>query len=122
MIFFRFAHGILAGLIVIVALPLLARAQVPEPVAAEGQPLGQNINRVLQALDFLGAPLPKETAQGLRTAIEARDAGKLQKLLDPHVLAVIRISPEARVKAARGPAPALLQQGAFVPVLPKVIN
>jgi hypothetical protein len=110
------------GVIACVTLPCLARAQTLEPVAAEGQPLGQNVKRLLQALEFLGAPLPAETAQALRTAIDERDAAKLQKLLDPQVLAVIRISPEARVKAARGPARAVLQQGAFVPVLLKVIN
>jgi hypothetical protein len=98
--------------------PLLAQ----EPVAVEGQPLGENVQRVIQGMKFLGAPLPADTAAGLQAAARARDAAQLQKLLDPQVLAVIRISPEARVKAARGPAKAVLQQGGHVPVLLKVIN
>jgi hypothetical protein len=110
------------GTIAVLILPCVALAQTLEPVAAEGQPLGQNVNRLLQALEFLGAPLSPEASRAIQTAIAERDAVKLQKLLDPHVLAVIRISPEARVKAARGPASAVLQQGAFVPVLLKVIN
>src|SRR5262249_12410732 len=93
------------------ALP--ASAQTLEPVPVEGQPLGQNVNRVVQALEFLGTPLPRDTAQALQAAAKARDADKLQKLLDPHVLAVIRISPEERVKAARGPAKVVLQQGGY---------
>jgi len=119
---FQVRNLVVSVILAALGLPLLALAQAPEPVDAEGQPLGQNVARVVQALEFLGAPLPKDAAQALRAAAAARDAGKLQKLLDPHVLAVIRISPEARVKAARGPAPAVLQQGAFVPVLLKVIN
>jgi EF hand len=104
------------------ALPCAAWAQSLAPVAAEGQPLGQNVNRLLQALEFLGAPLAPDTTRALHSAIGERDAGKMQKLLDPQVLVIIRISPEARVKIARGPAAAVLQQGAFVPVLLKVIN
>jgi len=119
---FRFPGRVVAVVLAGLTLPCLASAQAPEPVAAEGQPLGQNVNRVLQALEFLGAPLPKNATQALRAAAAARDAEVLQKLLDPYVLAVIRISPEARVQAARGPAAAVLQQGAFVPVLLKVIN
>src|SRR5438477_10682363 len=103
----RCCLGKLAGLLAVLLVPLLAQAQSLEPVAAEGQPLGQNVSRLIQALDFLGAPLGKETASSLQGAIEARDAAKMQQVLDPHVLAVIRISPEARVKAARGPAPAI---------------
>jgi hypothetical protein len=109
-------------LVAILILPLTAGAQALESVPAEGQPLGQNVKRLIQAFDFLGAPLAKDTVAALRAAAESRDAAKMQQLLDPHVLAVIRVSPEARVKAARGPAPAILQQGAYVPVLLKVVN
>jgi hypothetical protein len=116
-------RGLIFGVLIVgLSLPLLSPAQAPEPVAVEGQPLGQNLTRVLQALDFLGAPLPTELTRAIQTAAKARDAATLQKLIDPHVLAVVRISPEARVKAARGPAAAVLQQGAAVPVLFKVIN
>jgi hypothetical protein len=92
------------------------------PVEVEGQPLAANVGRVLEALQFLGAPLPKETASRLAEAMKARDAKALQELLDPLVLLVVAINPEARVKVARGPAPAVLQQAGFVPVLVKVIN
>jgi len=88
----------------------------------EGQPLGENAKRVLDALEFLGAPMPKESADAIRAAAKERDAAKLQKLLDPHVLVQVTINPESRVKAARGPAAAQLQQNGFVPVLVKVVN
>jgi hypothetical protein len=88
----------------------------------EGQPLGENARRLLDALDFLGAPLPKDTADAVKGAAKDRDAAKLQQLLDPHVLVQVTINPESRVKAARGPAAAKLQQNGYVPVLLKVVN
>ncbi|MBL8794423.1 MAG: CehA/McbA family metallohydrolase, partial [Planctomycetia bacterium] len=96
--------------------------KVPDPVAVEGQPLGANVNRLLQALDFLGAPLPKEKTEALQAAIKERDAKKLQQLLDPHVLTVVNINPESRVKAARGPAVPILQQHGYTPLIVKVVN
>jgi hypothetical protein len=91
-------------------------------VPVEGQPLAANVTRVLQAHQSLGAPLPDEAIKGLEAAAQARDADRLQELLDPHVLLVVTINPESRVKVQRGPAKALLQQAGFTPVLVKVIN
>ncbi len=88
----------------------------------EGQPLGENAKRLLDALDFLGAPLSKDSADAIKTAAKERDSAKLQKLLDPHVLVQVAINPESRVKAFRGPTAAQLQQNGFVPVLIKVVN
>src|SRR5437016_4870991 len=91
-------------------------------VPVEGQPLSANITRVLEALEFLGAPLPGETGKGLEGAALAQDADRLQELLDPHVLLVVTINPESRVKVQRGPARARLQQAGFTPALVKIIN
>ena len=91
-------------------------------VPVEGQPLSANITRVQQALEFLGAPLPRETSKKLEAAVRAQDAERLQELLDPHVLLVVSINPESRVKVQRGPARARLQQAGFTPALVKIIN
>src|SRR5262249_22257641 len=88
----------------------------------EGQPLAANAERLMKALEFLGAPLPDETATPLKAAIQARDVKKIQELLDPRALVQVSINPEARVKVARGPAPATIQQAGFVPFLIKVVN
>jgi hypothetical protein len=112
----------LAALLAALGLAAPSRPQAPAPVEVEGQPLGANVTRVLQALDFLGAPLPADDAGALQKAAKARDAVQIQKLLDRHVLAVVSLSPEARVKAARGPSKAVLQQGGYTPVLIKVVN
>src|SRR5262249_53663665 len=106
---------------------LLAGAGPPQarklgPVDVEGPPLAGNGGRVLKALEFLGTPLAPEHVKALKAALEDQDAGKIQAALDPHVLFVVHVNPEARVKVKRGPAPATLQQGGHTPVLVKVVN
>ena len=92
------------------------------PVAVEAQPLAANIQRVAEALEYLGAPLPADLRADLTRAGQARDAKRLQELLDPRVLLAVHINPEARVKVARGPAPAVLQQAGYTPVIVKIVN
>jgi hypothetical protein len=99
----------------------IARDQ-PDVIPVEGQPLAANVTRLSEAMEFLGTPLPKETTESLAGATKSRDARKLQQLLDPHVLFVVNINPESRVKVARGPAKAVLQQVGFTPVLVKIVN
>src|SRR5207248_6579600 len=99
-------------------------AASPPPMIGdvEGQPLAQNAERLMKALDFLGTPIDAATAKELRAAADDKDVKKLQQLLDKQVLFVVNINPEARVKLARGPAEATLQQAGYVPVLVKVVN
>ena len=96
----------------------------PVPVVSdvEGQPVAANAERLAKALDMLGAPLPADTAAALKAAVTQQDAKAVQAALDPQVLFVVNINPEARVKVARGPAEPTLQQAGFVPVLVKVVN
>ncbi len=70
----------------------------------------------------MGQPLPADVAAKLEAAAKERDHARLQTLLDKHVLLVVAINPESRVKVLRGPAAAMLQQGGYTPVLVKVIN
>jgi hypothetical protein len=91
-------------------------------VAVEGQPLASNVTRLLQALEALGAPLPGDEARALTAAAKAQDTAKIQGLIDPHVLVLVNINPESRVKAKRGPATAVLQQTGYTPVIVKVVN
>lgn len=95
--------------------------EVPR-LPVEAQPLAANIERLQSALGMLGAPPEQAAAAQLQQAITARDAQALQRLLDPHVLLVVSINPELRVKVARGPAAARIQQYGFTPVLIKVLN
>lgn len=99
-----------------------ASAQELTPVAVEGQPLAANVKRLVQALEYLGAPLPAQTQKSLLAACDERDAAAIQRLLDPHVLFAVHLNPEVRVKVARGPARAVLQQAGYTPIVLKVTN
>ena len=94
----------------------------PPVFDVEGQPLGANVKRLIDALEYLGAPLSSENVTEWRTAADERDATRLQKLVDPNVLLVVHLNPESRVKVRRGPSRGELQQGGFTPVLVKVLN
>jgi hypothetical protein len=96
-------------------------AQVPR-TAVEAQPLGANIQRLLDALDYLGAPVASAIRTDLNAAVQRRDADRLQQLLDDRVLLVVHINPETRVKVGRGPAPAVLQQAGYTPAIIKILN
>ncbi|MCP4854273.1 MAG: hypothetical protein GY903_07250 [Fuerstiella sp.] len=96
-------------------------ADVPRP-SVDGQPLAANAARLLEALEYLGHPLPEKTILALRTAIHAESSNDIQQLLDQHVLFAASINPELRVKVGRGPADPVIQQAGFTPVLVKVIN
>ncbi|MCB1066259.1 MAG: CehA/McbA family metallohydrolase [Verrucomicrobiae bacterium] len=97
-------------------------AQVLSPKKVEAQPLAANAQRLIQALEFLGSPLPKAETATLRKAISDQDAHRIQEILDPQVLVVVSMNPEVRVKSTRGPADAHLQQHAYTPVLLKILN
>jgi hypothetical protein len=87
-----------------------------------GQPLAASVQRLLEAYDYLGHPWPGEQRDALQAAIAAEDAAAVQAALDPHVLLVVHINPELRVKVARGPGAAAILEGGFTPLLIKVIN
>src|SRR5262245_28486112 len=112
----------LAALFALLLLVPLAQAQNLGSVPVEGQPLASNVNRLLQALETLGAPLPADVRKGLAAPLKDQDSAKIQGLLDPHVLIVVTINPESRVKAKRGPATVALQQTGYTPILLKIIN
>ncbi len=99
-----------------------ATAQTVPTARVEGQPLAAGVSRLLDALQYLGSPLPEDTTTRLREAIRKEDGAALQKLLDPQVLFVVSINPELRVKVQRGPGDPVLQQAGYIPVLIKVLN
>lgn len=100
-------------------LPAMGRAQV---IDVEGQPLADNVRRLIRALDMLGAPMPEARANLLLKAANSQDARAIQELLDPQVLLHVHLNPEARVKVKRGDGPAVLQQGGYTPLILKVHN
>jgi hypothetical protein len=113
---------VLSTAIALAGTVAVTQGSLAQVVTVEGQPVAANVERVVRALEFLGAPLPEATAAALAQAGGKRDASALQNCLDRHVLITVTINPEERVKVARGPAPAVLQQAGYTPVLVKVQN
>lgn len=95
-------------------------------IAVERQPLIAQVERLADALRFLGAPLSREDSFRLAMARdllpEPLAVAEIQAALDPHCLAFININPESRVKVERGPAPAELVQGSWRVFLVRVRN
>ena len=115
---------------VALALVALASAQEPAPVVdgAEPEALRASAARVHKASRLLNLALTRSAADELGRLVADRPkapeslVGPLQKLLDRHCLIFVAINPESRVKAARGPAEALLQPGRDAYFLVKVHN
>jgi hypothetical protein len=89
---------------------------LPMVGGVEAQPLTAQVKRLVEALDYLGAPLTPQSRQALEAAIAKPDpvavCAEIQRTLDPLCLASVTINPEMRVKVVPGPAhPDLIEQG-----------
>lgn len=97
-------------------LPVLPAAEPALPVvsAVEWQPLMAQVKRVIEAMDYQGAPLPEAARRALeKISAQTPDAAeRIQEILDRHCLFFVNINPEMRVKVSAGPAkPELSEQG-----------
>src|SRR3954469_5648950 len=102
---------------------LLQPCRAAEPVVpVDAQPLVGNVTRLMEALDFLGAPLSVTVRDTLTKATRKADAEGLQQVLDEHALFIVELNPESRVKVRRGQAKTELQQGGYITVIIKVVN
>ena len=98
------------ALLFLILLVPASPGQEPLPlVAVEYQPFAAQVQRLTEALELTGDPLPAAEAQALR---QSRDVEAMQKILDRHCLVEVNLNPESRVKVREGPAkPELVQQG-----------
>ena len=111
----------------VLCVSAIGRAQsLPVVTVAEPQPFIAQVMRLTEALEFLGSAIPEEGARRLEQlrdeAPSQQVVEEIQQILDPFVLAMVQINPEARVSVIRGPAPAELVQGGWKSVLVKVHN
>src|SRR5262249_34722733 len=76
-------------------------AELPLVTKVEQQPLVSATERLLEALEIVGAPLPAAETEALKAALKEEDASKalksIQKILDPHCLVMVTINAESRV-------------------------
>jgi hypothetical protein len=92
----------------------------------EFQPFASATLRLLEAMEYTGMPLSEEDREEVGLALVSSDhveaLERIQKVLDPHCLALVSISPESRVKVVEGPVEKVLMQHGWRGFLVKVHN
>jgi hypothetical protein len=88
----------------------------PVITGVERQPFVSATRRLIEAMDFAGAPLSVEVQEKIAAAAALEDdraaVRQIQEVLDPLCLVTININAESRVKVAEGPVKKeLMQQG-----------
>src|SRR5215470_11145878 len=96
----------------------------PAPIPL--QPLAQQVRQLEEALNYLGQPFGAADLRRIHEAIanpdEAAAVRALESILDQHVLLMVDINPESRVKVEEGTAkPELVEAGTRL-FLVKIIN
>ena len=115
-----------------IILSLFATSQVshaqsfPEVHDVALQPLKAQIQRLVQAKDYLGEPFSPQVKKRLNQALGQADAtvaiSEVQQILDAQCLLDIHINPESRVKVNAGPAKRELVEQGWRNFLVKVRN
>lgn len=110
--------GLLLTLIVAVAEPLPLVADV------EMQPLAAQVKRLVEASDYLGAPIKAADKAKLQRVLNnpKSTVANIQEILDAYCLAGVEINPESRVKVTAGPATRELVEQGWRVFLVKVHN
>jgi len=89
------------------------------------QPLEASAKRLVEAMKWLGEPLPGVEAELQKLESNNDDpavVGSIQNALDSLCLVVVSINPESRVKVSAGPASPLLLEKGWRTFLIKVVN
>lgn len=125
--FIRIRQAAVLLTLVLLAAPLAASAEDLDIVRkVEFQPFASATERLLDALEFIGAPLKPDDETAIREALanpnhdEALET--IQKSLDKYCLAGVHINPESRVKVKEGNAPKELMHRGWRSFLVKVHN
>ena len=117
---------IVSSLFVVFVTSTCFAADLPLVTEVEHQPLVAATERLLEALEFVGAPLPAEDTKALQGALKETDAKvanrTIQRVLDAHCVVGVTINPESRVSVVEGPVAKRLIQGGWATFLIKVQN
>ncbi|NOZ41070.1 MAG: CehA/McbA family metallohydrolase [Planctomycetes bacterium] len=99
---------------------------LPKVTDIDFQPVGVQLQRLQEAMAYLGEPFSEETVDALRRAEKEESQSKalemVQEVLDPLCLLDVQINPESRVKVRSGPAKRRLVEQGWSVFLVKVRN
>lgn len=100
--------------------------ELPVVLGVDVQPVVSQALRIDEALAYLGSPLPVEASAAIEALADAAPSDDVvkavQAALDPFCIAMVTISPEARVSVSGGPAEPRLIQDGWTTFLVKVNN
>src|SRR5262245_43658332 len=105
------------GLVLSLLLPAMISAQQAQKVdQVELQPLTAQVRRLVEAMDYLGAPIKEADKTALEKSGDETDATKarrnVQDTLDKYCLFEVHINHESRVRVTQGAArPELVEKG-----------
>lgn len=123
----KFPLPVSCGVLLFLATASAAAAtELPVVYDVERQPLVSATGRLLEALEYVGAPLASDDREALQAAMKREDEqeslASIQAVLDKYCLAGVHINPESRVKVAEGPVKKELVQQGWRTFLVKVHN
>jgi hypothetical protein len=94
--------------------------------AVDSQPLLSQVERLIQAMEYVGAPLPTDVVQSLEELTSNMSNEEItdhvQQHLDPHCLAGVAINEAGNMRTVVGSAPPKLLQEGWRTFLVKVVN
>src|SRR5215470_5956267 len=126
----EFLTRITAASVLVAILILTIRMHASQSAGRNGpiplQPLAQQAHQIENALAYLGEPLSAEEVSRIDEAVAVPDESKaveqLQSVLDSHVLAIVEINSESRVKFEAGVSQSEVVEAGTRLFLIKIIN
>ncbi len=113
-------------LVIAFALATTVSAELPMVDKVAYQPLVSSTKRLMEALDYVGAPLSEADALKLKSAMASDDQKAaiktIESVLDQYCVAGVHINPESRVKVSEGPVKKELVHQGWRTFLVKVAN
>jgi hypothetical protein len=109
-------HRFLAVAVLLGLAPSAPAADLTKIKKVDLQPLAKQVQRLGEALQFIGSPLPDADLAALKTAADDTDKARavetIQSILDKHCLFGVRIAAGNEMTVQAGPArPELAEQG-----------
>jgi len=121
-----FSHHVAGFLVLVLLTVTCATRGSSTPDQVELQPLVAQVRRLVEILDYLGAPINSSDKQTLERALNSNDAAKargdIQEVLDKYCLIEVDINPESRVKVVQGKSGRELVEHGWRTFLVKVRN
>ena len=107
------------------AVPSYAQSRLPTIEHVDAQPLLASVNRLVEAMDYIGSPLSESVVaeiKSLELGDDRQATQRIQQLLDPFCLAGVSINETGPPSVSKGNARRELLEQGWRTFLIKVVN